>query len=85
MDGLVSATAHLPFGQPFIHSDAGKPGELAREFYVRQATREKVVNRADGHPEAGGELPLVLILPLRRLFRASGAVFCFVAIHHPQI
>jgi hypothetical protein len=38
---------------------------------VRQAAREEVVHRADGHAEAGGELPLIFVFSRLRLARAG--------------
>ena len=56
--GFDSTAAHLAFCEPFIYRDAGKPGELPGELYMRQAARQQVVNGADGDAQACGELPL---------------------------
>jgi hypothetical protein len=66
-----SGAANLTFGQPFVHGSAWKPDEPARELAVRQAAREEIVHRADGHTEAGGELPFVFVVRRWRLACAN--------------
>jgi hypothetical protein len=64
----------LAFGQPLLHGCAWKPGEFPGEFYVGQAARQQIINRADGHAEARGELPFVFVFPRLRLARASSGL-----------
>jgi hypothetical protein len=72
-----SRATDLPFGQPFVHDSARKTGEPAGELQMRQTAREEVVNRADGHPQARGELPFVFVVRRLRLARAgNGLLIC---------
>lgn len=66
-----SGAADLAFGKPLVHDGARKSGQFPGEFYVRQAARQQIVNRAEGHAEAGGELPLVFVFWRWRLARAG--------------
>jgi hypothetical protein len=66
-----SSAADLALGEPLVHSDAGKSNEFSREFTVWQAAHQEVVNGADGHPQARGELPLVFVVRRLRLARAG--------------
>jgi hypothetical protein len=38
---------------------------------MREATHHKIINRANGHAEAGGELPFIFVVRRWRLARAG--------------
>jgi hypothetical protein len=76
-----SSTADLPLGEPFVHGGTGKPSELAREFQMRQTAHEKIVNRADGHAKAGGELPFVFVFRFPDLACAGDGLHYYVLRH----
>jgi hypothetical protein len=81
-----SIAADLAFGQPLVNGSTGESGKSAGQFYVRQAACEKIINRANGHTEARGELPFVFVFRLRRLvWRALANGLCIVVCCHAVI
>jgi hypothetical protein len=75
---ILSPAANFTLSKPFVYGDAREPGELSREFHMRQAVREEVINRADRHAESRGELALGLKI---RFFRSPRHFGCIIYAH----
>ena len=61
---VISSATNFLTRKPFVNCSAWKAGEFASQFQVRQPSHQEIVNRADRHAEARGELLFVFVLRL---------------------